>query len=725
MLVGVLLCSEAASADETIEPYRDSTLTAEQRADDLLPRLTVDEKIALMQSDSAAIPRLRIPAYNWWNEALHGVARAGTATVFPQAIGLAATFDRDLVGQIGHAVAEEGRVKYEGARPGTQYAGLTYFTPVVNIARDPRWGRTQETFGEDPLLTSELAGEFVRGLQGPDPDHPEALATLKHFAVHSGPERGRLTFDAAVSAFDLGDTYVAQFERVVRTTAVGSVMTSYNEINGVPASLDAALLDGSLRQDWGFGGYVVSDCDAVKTAALQSSKKMSEVQVVASAVLAGVDLNCGSEYHLLARAVASRLLDVADIDRSVRRLLVARFRLGTIGEDAGPYARISPAVLDSPAHRDLARRAALESIVLLRNRRGILPLDPSRVKRLAIVGSLARDRDALIGDYAGKPSTLLTIEKALKARAGPSGVQVRYYAPDHGAYSPAATEQIAKRNDAVVAVLGLSSLQEGEEGNGGDRDAIELPNEQARLLAALSRSKRPVIVVLTGGSAFALKNDAGAADAILDAWYAGEEGGPAVAAVLFGDANPAGRLPLTFYARTADLPQFKNYTMSGRTYRYFRGEPPFRFGDGLSYTRFAYRDAVVQIDDEVGPVASVTVENLGPRDGDEVVQIYVNPPAERSARIENRQLAAFARLSIPRGAERRLTIPLGWWAVSTVDAAGKRAVRAGTFHFSIGGGQPGPGTPTAAADLDLPAPYDGRELRDADYALCQAAVTEP
>jgi beta-glucosidase len=409
----------------------------------------------------------------------------------------------------------------------------------------------------------------------------------------------------------------------------------------------------------------------------------------------------------------------------VRRLLVARFRLGTIGEDAGPYARISPAALDSSEHRDLAKRAALESIVLLRNRRGILPLDPSRVKRLAVFGALARDRDALIGDYAGEPSTLLTIEQALNVRARLSGVQVRYYAPDRGAYSPAAAEQIAKRNDAVVAVLGLSSAQEGEEGNGGDRETIELPKDQARLLAALSRSGRPVIVVLTGGSAFALKSDAAGADAILDAWYAGEEGGPALAAVLFGDANPAGRLPLTFYAQSSDLPPFKDYAMSGRTYRYFRGEPAFRFGDGLSYTRFAYRDAAVQIDPDLGPVASVTVENLGPRDGDEVVQVYVNPPAEQSARIENRQLAAFARLSMPPGAARRVTIPLGWWAVSTVDAAGKRAVRAGTFHFSIGGGQPGPGASTTEVTLDLPAPYDGLELSDADYALGQATVAEP
>ncbi len=724
VVLSVLLClsllSTAGSEDQaSLRPNQ-----VAQRADDLVARLTPEEKISLLQTDSPAITRLGIPAYSWLNEALHGVARAGTATVFPQAIGMAATFDNDLIAQIGHAIAEEGRAKFESAPAGTRFYGLTYFTPVVNIARDPRWGRTQETYGEDPLLTSALARSFVQGLEGPDPDHPEALATLKHFAAYSGPEQGRAMFDARVSTFDLADTYLSQFERVVRTTPVASIMTSYNEINGVPASLDEPLIEGWLRRTWAFQGYVVTDCDAIGTAVNQLAETMPAPQVAAEALRAGVDLDCGTEYHFLLEALKTHLISLSDIDRALRRLLLARLRLGTIGSDVGPYASVSASVIGSSEHRALARRAALESIVLLKNDAGILPLDTRRMRRIAVVGALAGDRNALIGDYAGEPSSLVTLEQALASRADRSGAKVTYYLPDgsNGSYRGAALDLIAKVSDVVIAVFGVSSTQEGEDGAGGDRVGIELPASQSAALKAMSALHIPVILVLTGGSAFALEGDVDTVAGILDTWYSGEEGGAAFAAVLFGDANPSGRLPLTFYARTSDLPAFDDYSMAGRTYRYFRGQPVFRFGDGLSFTRFRYRDPLISVDEDRGPVASVTVDNLGGRDGDEVVQAYILPPVRLGVRAENRHLAGFARVTVPQGKSRRVSIPLGWWAFSSVDATGARAVRSGHFGIFIGGGQPGLSSAGVQAYLDLSAVSDGRRLRASDYALGTPAV---
>ncbi len=706
------------------ETAADTELSIEQRADDLLSRLTTAEKLGLLQTDSPAVPRLGIPAYYWWNEALHGVARAGTATVFPQAIGLAATFDPGLIGEIAHAVADEGRVKFESASGGKQYFGLTYFTPVVNIARDPRWGRTQETYGEDPFLTSVIARSFIQGIEGPDPDHPEALATLKHFAAYSGPEHGRAIFDARVSAFDLSDTYLSQFERVVRTTPVSSVMTSYNAIDGVPASLDKPLIDGLLRQTWGFSGYVVSDCDAVQTSAAQMARTMPAMLVAAKALLAGVDLDCGDEYRLLAAALKANLITVADINRSVRRLLRARLRLGILGAGGVQQVQVPRWVLDSPDHRALARRAALESIVLLKNS-GVLPLN-SRMRRLALLGALAADPDALIGDYAGEPSSLYTIEQALRERAQRSGARVQYYRPDQpnagAGYGNAALVRIARDNDVLIVVAGLSSRQEGEEGAGGDRAAIELPASQAALLQRTATLGRPVVLVLTGGSAYGLKREVDEADGILEAWYAGEEGGAAIASIIFGDAAPSGRLPLTFYAQTTDLPAFDDYAMTGRTYRYFQGQPVFRFGDGLSFTRFRYRDPLMSVDTDRGPALAVTLDNVGPRDGDEVVQVYVSLPVRAGVPIENRHLVGFVRVSVPAGASRRVTVPLGWWALSSVDASGTRAVHSGKFELFVGGGQPGNPSDGVAATLDLDPRFDGRLLRSSDYASGTASV---
>jgi beta-glucosidase len=703
--------------------YRDPALPAAERARDLVGHMTLAEKVGQMVNEAPAIPALGVPAYDWWSEGLHGVGRAGIATVFPQAIGLAAMWDEPFLGQVATAISDEARAKHhEAARRGKRgrYQGLTYFSPNVNLFRDPRWGRGQETYGEDPYLTSRLAVAFIQGLQGGGPDQPGAsaaasasasanrpppylklVATAKHFAVHSGPEALRHGFDVHPSPHDLRDSYLPQFEASVRAGGVGAVMPAYNRVDGQPCAASPRLLQTILREEWGFTGFVVSDCGAIDDIYRAHGFARSAEQAAALAVRAGTDLSCGGTYGALVKAVKQGLIGEAEIDRAVVRLFTARFALGMFDPpERVPWARIPIEVVDSPAHRELAKRAAQKSLVLLKNDGGALPLSTA-IKAIAVVGPTADDEDVLLGNYNGKPSRAVTILDGLRDKARARGVDLRY-AKGCGIASPsarsidAAVAAVSRPEvGAAVVVLGLSPRYEGEENDSaanpsGDRRDLALPGVQQRLLEAVAATGKPTVLVLTGGSALGIAwaKASPRVPAILVAWYPGEEGGTAVADVLFGDYNPAGRLPVTFYRGVQDLPPFDDYAMAGRTYRYFQGEPTYAFGEGRSFTTFRYSDLrIAPRAAGVGFEASVDVTNTGARAGDEVVQAYVAAEAA-SALKPIRALAGFRRIALARGERQRVTFPIDARALSLVDAAGVRRVDAGWFAMALGGRQP-------------------------------------
>ncbi|MGA3131747.1 MAG: glycoside hydrolase family 3 C-terminal domain-containing protein [Terracidiphilus sp.] len=860
---GVVLC-----------PYLNPALAPEARAKDLVGRMTLEEKVSQMQDVAPAIPRLGVPAYNWWNEALHGVARNGFATNFPQSIGLAATWDASLIHQMATVIAVEGRAKYnEAIRNGdhSRFAGLTFWSPNINIFRDPRWGRGMETFGEDPFLTATLGVEFIKGLQGDDPKYLELVATPKHFAVHSGPEPLRHGFNVDVPDHDLEDTYLPAFRAAIVDGHADSIMCAYNAIDGAPACANSMLLEQRLRHDWGFNGYVVSDCDAVDDILRGHHFASSLEQADADAVKTGTDLDCGSAYKALTEAVAEHLVGESEIDTAVTRLFTARMRLGMFDPpSAVPFNAIPYSEVDSAAHRELALQAARESIVLLKNRDGMLPLKPS-IRKLAVVGPTADLLESIEGNYNGVashpvspldglrkqfgsdkvhyapgsiladgtptpiPSAYLRTDSSLKTvglkgeyydnlqldgppklvridarinfdwnrvmpaaafpspafsvrwtgelvppaagdyllgMRGPRGFMsfdpgggvsfaqspsgkmrdlIRLYVDDklvmdsHSSPSNARLSfadtrphsirieyvhspndrmvdlewippadallgeaiEAAKKCDAIVAFVGLSPNLEGEEMNvhvdgfdGGDRTSIELPAPQEHLLEALGATGKPLIVVLMTGSALAVPWAYEHADALLAAWYPGEEGGDAIAETLTGKNNPAGRLPVSFYRSTSDLPAFTDYSMNNRTYRYFKGEVMYPFGFGLSYSRFTYGaphvdSTTVQAGDSV--TVSAEVRNAGPRDGDEVVELYIKPPQTAvSPRVE---LEGFERVHLRAGESRHVEFTLTPRQLSEVDVKGDRAVLPGDYAISIAGEQPSADTPAVTLHI--------------------------
>jgi beta-glucosidase len=831
--LGVLLLMPVAC--RPTPPWQDPGRPVDARVADLLSRLTLEEKVAQLGHESPAIPRLGIPAYDWWNEALHGVARAGKATVFPQAIGLAATWDTSLMFRVATAISLEARAKHrESVRQGTRgiYEGLTFFSPNINIFRDPRWGRGMETYGEDPFLTGRMAVQFIRGLQGDDPAHPRALATAKHFAVHSGPEPDRHTFDAVVSERDLRETYLPAFEAAVVEGGSRSVMCAYNRVDGDPACASGRLLRDILRGEWGFGGYVVSDCWAITDIHERHRVAKDEVEAAARSLGAGTDLACGPEYRSLVEAVRRGLVTEAAVDTALARLLRERFRLGLLDPAADPGAGVDSGVVDSGEHRALAREAAVESIVLLKNDRGLLPLDPA-VRRIAVIGPNADDVELLLGNYNGTPAAPVTPLAGIRAAAERRGIAVRYargadlapgipslvpvpgsalrdltahyfadqqltgtavierpesviahqwwrrppleglpadgfgvgwtgtlVPPSDGRYAlgiratggvklllddsvvvefsdrhvvltqwgwrdlrageahrlrveyfdrraDASVELVwapptpglvdeavaaARAADVAVLMLGLSPRLEGEEMPvqvpgfaGGDRVSLGLPAPQEELLRAVSATGTPVVLVLLSGSAVAIPWAAQHVPAILQAWYPGQAAGEALADVLFGDASPGGRLPVTVYRSAADLPSFSDYSMENRTYRYFRGTPLFPFGHGLSYARFRYHDLRVsdsiRADDTVG--VSVEVENAGTLPADEVVQLYVLAPGP------SRTLAGFQRIRLNPGDRTRVSFGIPHRTFTRVGDDGRRAMELGTYTIAVGGKQPG------------------------------------
>lgn len=874
---GMTLADQATSAPAAKPVYLDLDRSFEDRAADLVSRMTLEEKVAQMQNAAPAIPRLGVPAYDWWNEALHGVARAGQATVFPQAIGLAATFDTSLMAQVADAISDEARAKHqEFLRRDMhgRYQGLTFWSPNINIFRDPRWGRGQETYGEDPYLTARMGVTFVRGLQGDDPTYRKLDATAKHFAVHSGPESERHRFDVHPSERDLYETYLPAFQALVQEGKVDAVMGAYNRVNGESASASQRLLQDVLRKDWGFHGYVVSDCDAVEDIYLHHQIVQTAEQAAALAVKKGDDLNCGHTYAALAKAVHEGLISEKEIDASLQRLMLARFRLGMFDPpERVRWARIPYSANQSPEHDALARRAADESIVLLKND-GVLPLSRT-LRRIAVIGPTADDVTALLGNYHGTPAAPVTILQGIRrampqaevtyvkgatlvegfdeqsgfplidatalrpsADSSEHGLKGEYFrgtdlagAPmitrvdqklafrwDHSAptddlvargelpaaqaldatrfsvrwsgqlvpprsgryeLSPAAAQRYrlyidgrllldawdpnnatqatsapvdlqagkaydirleyakadhnadvrlawrapgakppfeeamdaAKQADAIVFVGGLNSDVEGEEMKvnypgfaGGDRTDLRLPATQEKLLEALRGTGKPVVLVLTSGSALAVDWAQQHLPGIVLAWYPGQRGGDAVADVLFGDTNPSGRLPVTFYRADEQLPAFDDYRMDGRTYRYFKGTPLYPFGYGLSYTTFGYSDirldqASVRANGQLK--VTLKVKNTGKRAGDEVVQLYLRSTHAGPWR-SNKELRGFQRVSLRPGEEKTVSFAVAPHDALRYydDARHAYAVDPGRYEVQVG---------ASSADIRLTAPFDVRD----------------
>jgi beta-glucosidase len=869
--------------------YLNPALPLDTRVHDLIGRMTLEEKASQLVNQARAIPRLGIPAYDWWNEGLHGVARNGVATVFPQAIALAATWDTGLLHSDAVAISTEARAKYEQAvAQGRRqiYTGLTFWSPNINIFRDPRWGRGQETYGEDPTLTGRMAHAFITGMQGDDARYLRVVATAKHFAVHSGPEATRHSVDVKVSPFDLQDTYLPAFRYAVTAAHATSVMCAYNAVDGDPACASRLLLDTELRHDWDFGGYVVSDCDAVLDIARGHHYVATEEEAVAIALKRGTDLECADyidkvrgdgDFVNYIKAVHDGLLSEADIDRALQRTLRARFRLGLFDPPAmEPYANTPVSENDSAAHRELALQTARESLVLLKNRK-MLPLAPEKIKRLAVIGPLADSQIALLGNYNGIPSRWTTVLDGIRrafphadvtytpgtdflhhpspvlptalaqtGEAAGSGLAAEYFANPNLAGTPAVTRTdddvdfeyngdpvpgvpmhsfsvrwtgellpketgdyrlggsgdggfrlylngalvlddwkqqprhtatsvvhliagqryplrfeyfetsgfpvaklvwmraggetpeealaAARAADAVLAVVGITSELEGEEMkvdvagfSGGDRTSLDLPAPEQVLLEAVAQSKKPLAVVLMNGSALAVNWASRYADAILEAWYPGEEGGAAVGEALSGTYNPGGRLPITFYKSVTDLPPFDDYSMAGRTYRYFHGKPLYPFGFGLSYSRFSYSNLRLSSSAIAGgqPLdVDVDVTNTGPRDGDEVAELYLTLPKEPAtagaispppigvpeeaapsapmpALDAIRALRAFQRVHLRAGETQHVQFQLDARDLSEATDSGARVVAPGHYVLTVGGGQPGKGVRTLKAKFKV------------------------
>jgi beta-glucosidase len=859
-LIFVTISSSTAQSSTAI--YLDPSQPTEARVNDLISRMTLEEKASQLVNQARAIPRLEVPNYDWWSEALHGVANAGIATVFPEPIGLAATFDDPLIHQMAIVIGTEGRAKHNQAvHAGRRdiMEGLDFWSPNINIFRDPRWGRGQETYGEDPFLTGRMGVAFVTGLQGDDPKYFRVISTPKHFAVHSGPEPARHSMDVQVSKHDMEDTYLPAFRAAVTQGKAASIMCAYNRVNGQPACANNFLLQEQLRGAWKFNGYVVSDCDAIVDMYEGHHFTHSQAAAAALALRTGMDNECADfftvvndshDYQPYVDAVKQGLLTEADIDRSLRRLFTARMRLGMFDPpNMVPYANTPASEIDSAAHRALALKTAQESMVLLKND-GVLPLS-GNVKRILVVGPLAESVAVLHGNYAGTASHAVTAlegireqfsgvqvsyqpgtnflrehpvipTSALSTPDGKPGLKAEYFSgeisdnpqltrvdpyvdlqlghhrdahalplPDDikdfsvrwtGILTPAetATYQIglfgsmqrlwldgklivddsalhdpnpqlvtlpltkgrhyalkveyqaggrmsrliwlpvtgeplveavsaARQSDVVIAVVGITSRLEGEEMKvdlpgfrGGDRTSLNLPEEEDVLLGALKGTGKPLVVVLMNGSALAVNWANEHASAILDAWYSGEEGGRAIAQTLAGVNNPAGRLPVTFYKGTEQLPDFEDYSMKNRTYRYFTGQPLYPFGYGLSYSKFAYRNLKLSnpqlaAGDDLD--VDVEVENTSRHAGDEVVELYIAFPKLAGAPL--RALRGFTRVHLDAGAQQHVKLSLQPRDLSYVNAAGDRLVGAGDYVITVGGGQPGTSAAHAEAHLAI------------------------
>jgi beta-glucosidase len=690
--------------------YLNTSLSAQERAKDLVSRMTLEEKIGQMVNNSPAIDRLHVPEHNWWNECLHGVGRMGIATVFPQAMGLASMFDEEMMLTVATAISDEARAKHHAhARRGDRgiYRGLTYWTPNINIFRDPRWGRGQETYGECPYLTGRMGVAFVKGLQGDDPTYLKVVATPKHYAVHSGPEEKRHEFDVTCTDKDLWETYLPAFRDTVVEAGAWSVMGAYNRTNGDPCCAHPYLMDQVLRGDWRFEGYYVSDCGAIQDFHQHHKITKNAPESAAMAVKGGCDLNCGTMYAYLKEVLNRDLLKEKEMDVCLVRLFKARVKLGVFDpEEQVPYSSIPYEIIDCSEHRQLSIEAAQKSLVLLKNDGGCLPLS-KEINTLAVIGPNADSREVMYGNYNGTPSKAVTPLEGIRETVSPNTRVI--YQPGSDLWSHEGvdfalgestklfTEAImaAEQADTIVLCLGLSSKLEGEQGDAsnadasGDRLHLGLPKVQVQLLEAMLKVGKPVVVVLMCGSSVAIQIDNPNLKAIVQQYYPGQEGGTALASALFGDYSPAGRLPVTVYKSVDQLPDFENYDMENRTYRYFRDEPLFPFGFGLSYTTFTYGNLTVDSKIEAGSDLQVSVEvaNTGEVAGDEVVQVYLSHQ-DAPVRTPISQLVGFKRLSLEPAEKKTVTFTLTPRLLAYVAEDGRSICAPGKICLYAGGSQP-------------------------------------
>ena len=684
--------------------YLDTSLPFTERVQDLVGRLTLEEKVGLMSHPALGVSRLNIPSYNYWSEALHGIARNGRATVFPQSIGMAATWDKALIHQVASAIGDEGRAKYHAAlrRNGytDQYQGLNLWSPNVNIFRDPRWGRGQETWGEDPFLTGEMASEFVKGLQGNDPRYLKTAACAKHFAVHSGPEKDRHSFNAIVTKRELYDTYLPAFKKLVTEANVEAVMGAYNRTLDEVCCASKLLIKDILRGEWKFQGHFVSDCWALSDFHLSHKVTKDAAESAALAIQNGCDLGCDHVFNEIPEAIARGLIAETDVDRALERSLLTRFKLGMFDPpESVPFASISTDVVACEAHRKLAYTAATESVVLLKNKNRILPIKPS-TRKIFVTGPTATSMEVLLGNYYGFNNQMVTLLEGLTGRI-PEGMGMEYtsgamlkhpreiektWAPD-----------MAQSADVVIVCAGISSFLEGEEGESllspqnGDRESISLPASQANYIKELATYGTKIVLVLTGGSPIALGEIAEMVDAILFIWYPGMEGGKAVADVLFGDVSPSGKLPLTFPKSLDQLPAFDDYSMIGRTYRYMTQDPLYPFGFGLSYSSFEYTDLHLEKTDITRGDSldiSLIVRNIGEKTAAEVVQYYLSD-LNASTIVPIHHLVGFERVVLPGGGSCSLKFTLTPEMMSFFDDEGKLVLEPGEFCLEVGGCSPG------------------------------------
>ena len=687
--------------EEKVKEYR-------KRAEELVKQMTLEEKVSQTLHGAAAIPRLGIKAYNWWNEALHGVARAGVATVFPQAIGLAATFDEDLVQEIADVISTEGRAKFNMQQEFGDtdiYKGLTFWAPNVNIFRDPRWGRGHETFGEDPYLTSRLGVRFIEGIQGDDDNYMKAAACAKHFAVHSGPEDERHSFNAVVSRQDMFETYLPAFEACVREAKVETVMGAYNRTNGEPCCGSKTLLQDILRKGWGFEGHVTSDCWAIKDFHEHHHVTNSALESVALAMNNGCDLNCGNLFFYLEEAVKRGMVSEERLDEAVVNLMTTRMKLGLFNDPKQvPYSAITYAENDTKEHRELNFKASRKSFVLLKNENNMLPLDKNKIKTIGIIGPNADNRKALVGNYEGTASRYVTLSEGIQDYLG-DDVRVVFSEGCHlckpkvsglGQENDRMSEVkgVCEMSDVIIACMGLDSSLEGEEGDegnefaSGDKPNLNLPGLQEEVLEAIYASGKPVVLVLLSGSALAVTWADEHIPAIIEGWYPGAQGGRALAGILFGDYSPEGKLPVTFYRTTEELPAFTDYAMKGRTYRYMTQKALYPFGYGLSYTDFALSDVSLS-QDAMAKDGEITVKavlkNTGVMAGAETVQVYVKSCREHTP---NAQLKALKKVQLAPGEEQEVSLTLSAKSFGLHNENGDMVLEAGEYLVYVGTQQP-------------------------------------
>jgi len=690
--------------------YKNYDMSFEEMAKNLVNKMTLEEKVSQMLFKAPAIPRLDIPSYNWWNECLHGVARAGTATMFPQAIGMAAAFDEEMMYRVADIISTEARARYhEFQRKGDHdiYKGLTFWTPNINIFRDPRWGRGQETYGEDPYLTGRLGVAFVKGLQGNHPKYLKAAACAKHFAVHSGPEKDRHHFNAKVSLKDLRETYLPAFRECVAEGRVEAVMGAYNRTNDEPCCGSRTLLQDILRDEWGFDGHVTSDCWAIKDFHQNHHITKTAPESAALAVKNGCDLNCGDLYGNLITAVNEGLITEEIIDRSVIRLMITRLRLGMFDnpEDV-PYTNIPFEMNDSREFNNFACDVSRSSLVLLKNKDSILPLDRNSIKSIAVIGPNANSRAALIGNYEGTASRYTTVLEGIQDTAG-EDIRV-YYAQGCHLYKErlqdlaqardgfAEAVACAERTDLTILCLGLDAGIEGEEMDesnaygSGDKSNLNLPGLQQELMEKIYTVGKPVILVLLSGSAMSINWADNHLDAIIQAWYPGTLGGKAIAELIFGKYSPSGRLPVTFYRSIEELPDFEDYSMANRTYRYQKEEALYPFGYGLSYTKFEYSRLELSSESiEAGQTleVKVLVKNTGKTEGIESVQLYIQDN-EASVPVPKWSLCGIRKLKLSPGEEKEACFSITPRQMSVVNNEGKYMLEPGNFTVYGGGQQP-------------------------------------